>query len=138
MRVRALYDPHVAVYWSLPMLSGHEKISEGVFAKIFKKNSVGTETTTDNHPIDSKYSKCHQTAHQGVQLLPAGLSASDFTAKPLSFDMCNGQTVYTYTLYKKQENEKAVAKHWSGFEPAIREKARAPIRIVHIRIKRRG
>ena len=27
------------------MLSGHEKVTKGVFAKIFKKNSVGTETT---------------------------------------------------------------------------------------------
>ena len=35
------------------MLSGHEKVNIGVFAKRFKKNSVGTETTTNNCPTDS-------------------------------------------------------------------------------------
>ena len=70
---------------SLPMLCGHEKDSTGVFAKRFETNSVGSGTTTDNLPIDSKKSKRHESAHRGIQLLPAGLSASGFTAKPLSF-----------------------------------------------------
>ena len=84
--------------------------------------------TTVNHLTDSRCSNCHQTSYRGIQLLPAGLSAPCFTAKPLSFDVSNGQTVYNYTLYKKQEKEKAVAKHRNGFEPTIRGKARAQIR----------
>ena len=62
-----------------------------------------------------------------IQLLPTSLPASGYTATSLSFDTQNGLTVYNYTLYEKQENEKAVAKHFNGFEPAIREKARARI-----------
>ena len=42
--------------------------------------------------------------------------------------MWNGKTVYNYTLYKKQENEKAVPKDCNEFEQALGEKARAPIR----------
>ena len=109
------------------MLSGHEKLNKGVFAKRFKKNSVGTETTTNNRPTDSISINILQIAGSGIQLLPASLPASGYTAKPLSFDICNGQTVYNYTLYDKQENEKAVKKHFNDFEPAIREKARARI-----------
>jgi len=109
------------------MLSGHEKDSKGVFAKRFKSNSVGTETTTNNLPTDSLSSNCHQIAASGIQLLPSSLPASGYTAKPLSFDVFNGRMIYKYTLYKKQENKKAVAKHVNSFEPAIREKARARI-----------
>ena len=87
------------------MLSGHEKYSKDVFAKRFKKNSAAS----------------------GIKLLPASLPASGYTAKPLSFGVFNRRTVYNYTLYEKQENEKVVAKHVNGFEPAIREKARALI-----------
>ena len=78
----------------LPMLSDHEKVNQGVFAKRFKNNSVGTETTAINHPIDSLSSNCHQIAASGIQLLPAGLPASGYTAKPLSFDVFNERTVY--------------------------------------------
>ena len=77
------------------------------FFKKIKKNSVGTETTTNNHPTDSISSNCHQIAVFGIKLLPASWPASGYTAKPLSFGICNGLTVYNYTLYEKRENEKA-------------------------------
>ena len=88
-------------------------------------------------PLTVNYSNCDESAHRGFQLLPAGLSASGFTAKPLGFDVCNGQTVYNHMLHKKQENEKALAKHPNGFELEILEKARAPIRTVRTRIVHR-
>ena len=72
--------------------------------------------------------KLSETARPGTELLPAAPSASGFAAKPLSFEAWNGQTVYNHTLYKKQENKKAMPKHCNGVEPAMREKARAPIR----------
>ena len=68
-----------------------------------------------------------ESACRGIQLLPGSLPASGYTAKPLSFNISNGLTVYNYTLYEKKENEKAVAKHFNGFERTICEKARAPI-----------
>ena len=77
-------------------------------------------------------------AHWGIQLLPEGSSSLDFAAKPPRFEIWNGPTVYNNTLYKKQENKKAVPKHCNGFEPSMREKARAPIRTGEIRIAHRG
>ena len=80
-----------------------------------------TTQLTVNHVTDIK------TPHRGIQLLPTGLVASDFTAKPISFGFSNGLTVYNYTLYEKKENKKIVARHFNGFEPVTREKSRALI-----------
>ena len=55
-----------------------------VFFQKDLKKSVGIAITSVNHHTDSKYSNYQQTARRGIQLLPDGLSASGFTAKPLS------------------------------------------------------
>ena len=112
------------------MLSGHEKINIGVFAKRFEKiNKIllalkqkqTTAQLTVQHLTDI------ESACRGIKLLPGSLSASGHAAAPLSFDISNGQTVYNYTLYEKKENEKAVPKHFNGFERTTCEKARASI-----------
>ena len=89
------------------------------------KKSVGTEPITNNHLTDSTTPNWNQIAQSGIQLLPISLPASDYTAKPLSLDISNRLAVYNYTLYEKRENQKAVAKHFNGFEQMICEKARA-------------
>ena len=47
---------YIKYMWSLPMLSGLQKDTDGVFAKIFEKkeNSVGTDPTSNKHLTDNK------------------------------------------------------------------------------------
>ena len=97
---------------------------------IIKNNSLCTEPTTKNHLTDSSTPNWHRidlSWDPTTALLPSILPASDCTAKPPSSICPNGLTISNHTLYERNEYEKAVPKHFNGFEPSTREKARASI-----------
>ena len=82
---------------------------------------------TNNYLTDNTTSNWNRIPNRWIQPLTGSSLASGYTARPLSSGISNGLTVYNYTLYEKEENQKAVEKHFNGFERAICEKARAGI-----------
>ena len=70
-----------------------------------------------------------ESACRGIQLLPGSSPASGYIAKPLSFDISNGQTVYNYTLYEKQENKRQCRSTSTALNERRRAKAQKSPRV---------
>ena len=89
-----------------------------VFLQKYLKNQKEFCWHWSNNKQQPNWQQSIESPRPGIQLLPASLLASSCTAKPLNFCFSNGLMVYTHARYEKNEDKKAVPKHFNGSEPA--------------------